>query len=183
MTCTCPDFSKQQRGSYSKDDVRRMCKHLMRKYEKDIGLQGVSKFGRYILNHEYSLKKNIRYTNSEKLKYPVIVNFNSTDEWWYIYIRQEKEKDEYSRYGFFPGASGSWYDAKPFGIASELKLKIKGIQKEIKEQEKQAIEQEKQAAKKRQVEAEKFTSEDAPGAIGCFIVFIILVVLLFKACG
>lgn len=127
-TCTCKDFEKKKRTEYFKGDIRRFCKHLMSEYKNRVGIFGLCEFTKAVVESGYPIHKNCREISIEKLTLPIILNFEHTEDWWNIFV--PNEKGSYTRYGYSQSESRFSYDKKPTGIVAELKSKLKQIKSE-----------------------------------------------------
>ncbi len=122
MTCTCKDFEKKQRQQYLKGDIRRLCKHLIDVYKNDFGLVGLSDLNRYIIENGYSVNKHFSYFNIEKIPLPIVVNFESKDDWWNVFMANEK--GVYFRYGYYPPEKRFANNERPLGFVPILRNKL-----------------------------------------------------------
>jgi len=129
MTCTCKDFEKKQRNLYLNGDIRRMCKHLIDAYKNCFGLNGLSDLNRFIIKNGYPLNKYFRYFDIEKIPLPIVVNFESKDSWWNIFMANEK--GIYSRYGYSPLEKRFSYDDKPRGFVRELRKNLDALKYQL----------------------------------------------------
>jgi len=138
MTCNCFDFEKKQRAQYSKGDIRKMCRHLMHLYRNNFGLIGLSPFNSYLIENGYSLSKHFRNITLGKLDRPVLLNFESSNDWWDIFV--PNEKGIYTKYGYSPLEERFSYDDKPHGVVAPLKQKLKEIKEQLNRKNDDVIE-------------------------------------------
>jgi len=129
MTCSCKDFEKKYRSQYTKGDLRRFCKHLIHEYKTNFGLIGASNFHKFIFENNQTLYKQFKYFTLEKLPTPVIVNFESKDDWWNIFI--ENEKGVYKSYGYSPLDERFSYGEVPRGLTVPLRQKLKELKNQL----------------------------------------------------
>lgn len=129
MTCSCKDFEKKHRSQYVKGDLRRFCKHLIHEYKTGFGLIGLSAFHKFIFENNQTLYKQFKNFNLEKLPSPVIVNFESKDEWWNIFI--QNEKGVYKSYGYSPTDERFSYGEVPRGLTVPLRQKLKELKNQL----------------------------------------------------
>ncbi|MBP6754952.1 MAG: hypothetical protein KA210_02300 [Bacteroidia bacterium] len=129
MTCSCKDFEKKNRSQYVKGDLRRLCKHLIHEYKSNFGLEGASNFHKFIFENNQTLFKNFKNFKLEKLPKPVIVNFESKDNWWNIFI--ENEKGFYKSYGYSPIDERFSYGEVPRGLTAPLRQKLKEVKNQL----------------------------------------------------
>jgi hypothetical protein len=122
MTCTCKDFEKKQRHQYLKGDIRRLCKHLIDVYKNSFGSIGMSDLNKYIIENGYPVNKHFSYFNIEKIPLPIVVNYESKDDWWNIFM--SNENGIYSRYGYYPNEKRFANNDKPRGFVPTLRNKL-----------------------------------------------------------
>jgi len=129
MTCSCKDFEKKSRSQYAKGDLRRLCKHLIHEYKSNFGLKGASNFHKFVFENNQTLYKQFKIFTLEKLPKPVIVNFESKDDWWNIFI--ENDKGIYKSYGYSPLDERFSYGEVPRGLTAPLRLKLKELKNHL----------------------------------------------------
>jgi len=122
MTCTCKDFEKKQRNKYLKGDIRRMCKHLMDQYKNNFGLIGLSDLNRYIIENGYPLNKHSSYFRIEEIPLAVMVNYETKNGWWNIFM--PNEDGVYSRYGYSSTEKRFSNNEKPHGLVQILRKNL-----------------------------------------------------------
>ena len=129
MTCTCKDFHERQRSLLPVGDIRRLCKHLMREYKHNIGLNGLSDFNKNIFNEGYALNKNFKNVIIENVSQPVIINYDTANDWWNIYF--PTESGTYKRYGYSPSEKRFSYNEKPKGFVKPLRAKLQELRNQL----------------------------------------------------
>lgn len=129
MTCTCKDFQEKQRYQTAVGDIRRLCKHLMFEYKNCMGFVGLSDFNKKIIEAGHSFKKNFRDIKIETLRHPIIINYDTPNEWWNIYF--PSETGVYKRYGYSPTDKRFSYDEKPRGFVKPLRAKLEELYKQL----------------------------------------------------
>ncbi len=129
MTCSCKNFEKKYRSQYVKGDLRRFCKHLINEYKSSFGLMELSNFHKFIFENNQTLYKELKSFTLENLPSPVIVNFESKDEWWNIFI--QNEKGVYKSYGYSPLDERFSYGEAPRGLTIPLRQKLKELKNQL----------------------------------------------------
>lgn len=129
LTCTCKDFEQVERSKYGKTDVRRFCKHLMREYKSQIGMEHLSELCKCIFNEGHGLKEKFISITLESLSHPIAINFEWQDGWWNIYF--PSETGTYKKYGYHPQDERFSYDEKPIGYVKPLRTKLKALSNEL----------------------------------------------------
>ncbi|WP_341908376.1 hypothetical protein [Fluviicola taffensis] len=129
MTCSCKDYEKKNRNQYVKGDLRRFCKHLMYDYKSNFGLKGASNFHKFIFENNQTLYGQFKNFTLENLVTPVIVNFETKDDWWNIFI--ENEKGIYKSYGYSPSDERFSYGEVPRGLTAPLRQKLKELKNQL----------------------------------------------------
>lgn len=129
MTCSCKDYEKKNRSQYAKGDLRRLCKHLIHEYKSNFGIKGASKFHKFIFENNQTLYKQFNFFKLEKLTTPVFINFESKDDWWNIFI--EDERGVYKSYGYSPIDERFSYGEVPRGLTAPLRQKLKELKNQL----------------------------------------------------
>ena len=127
MTCNCPEFTKYQHYRYRKNDIRRLCTHLVDLYKEKINFSDASIVNQAIINNGFSVRGNyqiIDVRNEETGKITEVgITFNRDNPW--IDVFAPNEKNEYKRYGY---SIDSYYWAKkekPYLISEPIENYIK----------------------------------------------------------
>ena len=123
----CQNFENKKQ--YKIGDIRRYCKHLLVEYKNSIGLVGLSELHRAIFESGYTILHNFKEFTFEKISFPVVINFDSTSEWWNIFVPNNEQI--YTRYGYSISENRFSYDKKPIGIVPELRSILNEIKKEV----------------------------------------------------
>lgn len=129
MTCSCYDFKKKIRSQFSKGDLRRFCKHLIHEYKLNFGLTEAGNFQKFIFENGRALYTQFDYFTLEKLPTPVMVNFETKDDWWIIFI--ENEKGIYKRYSYSPIDERFFFGEGPRGLTVLVRQKLKELTKKL----------------------------------------------------
>jgi hypothetical protein len=129
QTCSCKDFKGKNREKYKIGDLRRFCKHLIQEYRQSFGTIGLPDFNKFIIENGYPLYEKFEYLTLEKISQQVIVNFNLSENWWNIYI--QNEKGVFAKYGYSSSEERFSYDEKPHGFVKELREKLKSLKSKL----------------------------------------------------
>jgi len=129
MTCSCQDFKKKNRNDYLKGDIRRLCKHLIYYYKNDFGVYGLSDLNKFIIESGYGVNRYFNYFIIENIPLPVIVSYEEKDDWWNIFMANEK--GIYFRYGFSPIENRFSYNNKPIGFVPILRGKLNDLKDQL----------------------------------------------------
>lgn len=128
-TCSCKDYEKRNRSQYSTGDLRRFCKHLIHNYKSSFGLKGASNFQKFVFENDQTLYRQFKNFTLENLTTPVIINFESKDDWWNIFI--ENEKGIYKSYGYDPLEKRFSFGDVPHGLTASLRQKLNELKKQL----------------------------------------------------
>jgi len=128
-TCSCKDFSQQNRSQYVQGDIRRFCKHLMQEYKSNFGLSAATDFQKFIIENSQTLYTQVEYLKLDELTTPVIVNYRFKDEWWNIFI--QNEKGAYKSYGYSPMDGRFSYGETPRGLTAPLRQKLEKLRSQL----------------------------------------------------
>jgi hypothetical protein len=129
MTCSCKDFTETNRAQIPVGDIRRLCKHLLSKYEQFFGNKGLSSFSQCVLSEGFGLKKNLKNVFVEGVSLPVVVSYENAEGLWNIFF--PNEAGLYRRYGYFPSDESFYYNEKPIGYVKPLRSKLKELQQNL----------------------------------------------------
>ena len=121
-TCSCNDFEKKERSQYPKGDIRRLCKHLIDGFKNSFGTTGLSDLNKFIIEEGHPVKKNIYSFNIENVLSPISVYYDSKEDWWNIFMRNDKGL--YCRYGYSSSEKRFANNEKPIGLAPALRNKL-----------------------------------------------------------
>ncbi len=99
-TCECPEYIKYQHDNYRKNDIRRMCKHLLTLYKECIDFSEASEINKTIINNGYSVRGNfiLILLKNEDEEINVGITYNRDNSWIDIFAPDDKKK--YRRYGY-----------------------------------------------------------------------------------
>ena len=124
-SCTCKDFEKSQRNQYKNGDIRRFCKHLTDVYKNNFGTDGLSDLNKFIINDGFTVKNKTSSFILEKSPSKIFVNYDTTAEWWNIFMKNDK--GEFVRYGYSPVEKRFAYNEKPIGLVPALRAKLEEL--------------------------------------------------------
>ncbi|MBP6755105.1 MAG: hypothetical protein KA210_03075 [Bacteroidia bacterium] len=139
QTCNCKEFSTSAKSNYAKGDLRRFCKHLISVYKESFTPKDLSEFITFLIENQYSLKRNVKEIYLEKISLPIYLSYENTNDWCDIYF---PIKESISKYSYNYKEQRFSYDNKPFGHVATLKAelnKIFGEKKQVKKINKETI--------------------------------------------
>jgi hypothetical protein len=121
QTCTCKEFSSNNKINYEKGDLRRFCKHLISEYKYSFTPIEISEFKRFLIENQYSLKRNFKEINLEKISLPIYLSYENNNDWCDIYF---PVKDSFSKYSYNHMEERFSYDDKPHGHVVTLRAEL-----------------------------------------------------------
>lgn len=121
QTCSCKEFSSGNKINYEKGDLRRFCKHLILEYKQSFTPIELSDFKRFLIENQYSLKRNFKEIYIEKISSPIFLSYENNNDWCDIYF---PVKDSFSKYSYNYKEERFSYDDKPYGHVKTLKTEL-----------------------------------------------------------